>query len=275
MRNGIVGKRTCLCIIIIMLPFPRRERFFASFSLMKIETINIMINRNFDRFAEKYDSWFLKNANVLASEAALVAYFLRPEEKILSVGCGSGLFEHILKTEYGITVTEGIEPSADMAEIARARGMNVEICTAEEYDPKGKVYDTILYNGCPGYITDLDKALANSNAALRKGGKVILIDIPKESSYGIMYNLAKTLGTWDHPLLEGILPPNPYPIELAAKACWRTTAEKVVSLEKTGFGKFEYAQTLMTHPVYSDDKVEQPASGYDRGDYVAICGYKL
>lgn len=235
----------------------------------------VITNRNFDRFAEKYDSWFLKNMNVLNSEAALVAYFLRPEEKILSVGCGSGLFEKILESEYGIAITDGVEPSEDMAAIARQRGMNVKIATAEEYEPDGTIYDTVLYNGCPGYITDLDKALAHSHAALRSGGKVILIDIPKESSFGIMYNLAKTLGTWDHPLLEGVVPPNPYPIELASKACWRTTAEKVQALERAGFGGFEYAQTLTTHPVCSDDRFEKPIPGYDKGDYVAICAYKL
>ena len=42
-----------------------------------------------------------------------------------------------------------------------------------------------------------------------------------------------------------------------------------------GFGGFEYAQTLTTHPVCSDDRFEKPIPGYDKGDYVAICAYKL
>lgn len=229
----------------------------------------------FDSYAEKYDSWFLDNRNVLYSEAALVAYFLRKGEKILSVGCGSGLFEQILRADYGIVVEDGVEPSSDMAAIAVARGMKVSVGTAEDYAGEPSAYDAVLYNGCPGYITDLDKALANSHATLRKGGKVILIDIPKESSYGLLYNLAKAVGTWDHPLLEGVAPKDPYPIELVEKACWRTTAEKVAAMEKAGFGNFEYAQTLTRHPLYSDNGIEEPVPGYDRGDYVAICGYKL
>lgn len=229
---------------------------------------------SFDNYAEKYDSWFLDNRNVLYSEAALVAYFLRKDEKILSVGCGSGLFEQILKKEYGIVIEEGIEPSADMASIARARGLNVEISTAEDCAVRPEEFDTVLYNGCPGYISDLDRALEKSFRSLRKGGKVILIDIPKESSYGILYNLAKAVGTWNHPLLEGVFPNNPYPVELAAKACWRTTAEKIAALERAGFADFEFAQTLTVHPLYSDGKVETPIPGYDRGDYVAICGYR-
>lgn len=229
----------------------------------------------FDSYAEKYDSWFLDNRNVLNSEAALVAYFLRKGQKILSIGCGSGLFEQILRNDYGIDIRDGVEPSSDMAAIAVARGLEVEVATAEDCRVRPEEYDAILYNGCPGYITDLDKALRTSFASLKKGGKIILIDIPKESSYGILYNLAKAVGTWDHPLLEGIYPKNPYPIELASKACWRTTAEKVEAMRNAGFGDFEYAQTLTRHPLYSDNSVEEPVPGYDRGDYVAICGTRL
>ncbi len=229
----------------------------------------------FDSYAEKYDSWFLDNRNVLNSEAALVAYFLRKGQKILSIGCGSGLFEQILRNDYGIDIRDGVEPSSDMAAIAVARGLEVEVATAEDCRVRPEEYDAILYNGCPGYITDLDKALRTSYASLKKGGKIILIDIPKESSYGILYNLAKAVGTWDHPLLEGIYPKNPYPIELASKACWRTTAEKVEAMRNAGFGDFEYAQTLTRHPLYSDNSVEEPVPGYDRGDYVAICGTRL
>ena len=191
-----------------------------------------MKNNNFDQSAEKYAAWFLENTNVLYSEAALVAYFLRKGEKILSIGCGSGLFERILRTDYDITVEDGVEPSSDMAQIARARGMKVTVATAEDYVAAPESYDTILYN------------------------------------------LAKALGTWDHPLLEGVQPKDPYPIELVTKACWRTTAEKVGSMRTAGFSDFEYAQTLTTHPLNSGDYIQKPLPGYDSGDYVAICGYK-
>lgn len=232
------------------------------------------MDRNFDSYAEKYDSWFMENRNVLYSEAALVAYFLNKGEKILSIGCGSGLFEQILRSDYGIDIRDGIEPSSDMASIARARGMEVEVATAEDCPVRHSCYDAVLYNGCPGYITDLDRALSRSYASLRPGGKVILIDIPKESSYGLLYNLAKAVGTWDHPLLEGVCPRDPYPIELVDKACWRTTAEKAAAMERAGFTGLEYAQTLTVHPLYSGENIEQPVPGFDRGDYVAICGYK-
>lgn len=230
--------------------------------------------KGFDQYAKEYDFWFLDNENVLESEARLVASVCRGGKNILSIGCGSGLFEKILREHFDINITEGVEPSSSMAEIARHRGMNVIEATAEEFDyPAGK-YDTILFNGCPSYITDLDKVIRKVYDSLPEGGRIILIDVPKESSYGLLYNLAKSVGTWDHPLLEGTFPRNPYPIQLVNAASWRTTAEKTELLEKAGFRNLTYAQTLTTLPLYSNDKPEEPSEGHDKGDYVAITAYK-
>lgn len=234
----------------------------------------IMENYSFDRYAQKYDAWFLENTNVLYSEVKLVAHCLKEGGRILSIGCGSGLFEMILEKAFGIIIKDGIEPSEDMAAIARKRGFSVEIGTAEDTDIEAGIYDIILYNGCPSYITNLEKTVNKSYTALRKGGKIVLIDVPKESSYGLLYNLAKATGTWEHPQLEGVYPRNPYPIELVCQSNWRTTAEKIFLLEKAGFSDLKFAQTLTRHPVYSNDSIEEPMEGYDKGDYVAICGYK-
>ena len=194
------------------------------------------MKQSFDEYASLYDAWFLENRNVLLSEARLVARTLSGSRNILSVGCGSGLFEKILREDFGINITEGIEPAAGMAEIARKRGMNVVAATAEEADFGDGVFDTILFNGTPSYIAGLKEVVEKAYRSLPEGGRVVLIDVPKESGYGIMYNLAKALGTWDHPLLEGVYPPNPYPIELVDAANWRTTAEKVRLIRDAGCG---------------------------------------
>ncbi|MBN1416121.1 MAG: class I SAM-dependent methyltransferase [Bacteroidales bacterium] len=232
------------------------------------------MKNDFDQYAAEYDAWFLKNKNVLYSELKLVAHFLKNAGETLSVGCGSGLFEMLLQQEYNITVKYGIEPSKAMAEIADKRGMTVRIETAEDGDFGQNQYDTILFNGTPGYIKDLQKAFNKAYQALRKGGRIVVIDVPKESSYALLYNLAKVLGTWDHSLLEGVQPQDPYPIEFVKAANWRTTTEKTNLLLEAGFSDFAYAQTLTKHPVYSDDTLEEPMEGFDCGDYVAICAYK-
>lgn len=232
------------------------------------------MGKGFDEYAPAYDAWFLENRNVLYSEANLVASVLQNAGRILSVGCGSGLFEKILREERGIDIRDGIEPSEGMAEIARKRGIDVTVAKAEDADFGKNTYDTILFNGTPSYIAPLAEVVAKAFAALPEGGRIVLIDVPKESSYGILYNLAKALGTWNHPLLEGAYPANPYPIEFVNAANWRTTAEKIQMLQDAGFVNLEFAQTLTSHPVNSNDVEEQPVEGYGKGDYVAITAYK-
>lgn len=231
--------------------------------------------QHFDEYASIYDAWFMDNGNVLLSEARLVALTLHGSKNILSVGCGSGLFEALLAKDFGIKITDGIEPSTGMAEIARQRGLNVTIATAEEADFGNEKYDTILFNGTPSYISDLRSVVAKAYNALPSGGRAVLIDVPKESGYGIMYNLAKALGSWDDPLLAGVYPKDPYPIELCKAANWRTTAEKVELMTAAGFSNLESFQTLTTHPLVSNNRAEEPQPGSDKGDYVAVIGYKL
>jgi SAM-dependent methyltransferase len=230
--------------------------------------------KSFDSYATEYDSWFIENCNVLESEVKLVASCLKDAGDVLSIGCGSGLFEKILADQYGIFVSKGIEPSISMAEIARKRGIDVIIATGEEADYGIESYDTILFNGCPCYMQDFGVALSKAYTALRHGGKVVVIDVPKESAYGLIYNLALSLGTWEHPLLEGCTPLMPYPIELVKQANWRTTAEKIELIKQAGFNNLSFAQTLIASPHYSHEKTEEPCEGFDKGSYVAITAYK-
>lgn len=130
----------------------------------------------FDQYASEYDAWFLENTNVLETELRLVAACLKDSGKILSIGCGSALFEKLLEDRYGIRIEHGIEPAEGMANIARKRGFDVEINTAEDADYGENLYDTVLFNGCPCYMQDLGLALRKAHRALRKGGKAVVID---------------------------------------------------------------------------------------------------
>ena len=193
------------------------------------------MGKGFDQYASAYDAWFLDNRNVLYSEVNLVASTLKDAGRVLSVGCGSGLFEKILRDEYGITVTDGIEPSEGMASIARKRGMNVTVTTAEAADFGNGDYDTLLFNGTPSYIGDLRGVVHKAYEALPAGGRIILIDVPKESSYGLLYNLAKAVGTWDHPLLAGVLPAQPLPDRVRRRGCLAHDGREGCAAPRGGF----------------------------------------
>lgn len=230
--------------------------------------------KGFDEFASEYDAWFLANRNVFETELKLVAASLKDAGEVLSIGCGSGLFESCLRKDYGVNFKRCIEPALGMAEIARKRGFEVEIGTAEDSDYGREEFDTVLFNGCPCYMNDLEAAFRKAYDALRPGGRIVVVDVPKESAYGILYNLAMVLGTWDHELLADVSPAMPYPIELVREARWRSTKESIDPIVKAGFGDLYFLQSLTSDPHFSNESVEEPQSGYDKGSYVAFIGIK-
>ncbi len=228
----------------------------------------------FDKHAEQYDGWFMKNRTVLESEVRLIRHALRRPGRTLSIGCGSGLFEQILRAEHGIDITHGVEPAEGMARIAEMRGMTVRRGTASAVPYGDSEFDTVLMNGTPSYLTDVTKAFEEALRVLRSGGHIVVGDVPANSGYGMLYQLATQLKTWDHPDLKKIAPADPYPIEFASLAHWRTTEELSRAMIQAGFCDLEYAQTLTRHPRYTNDAVEDPVVGFDRGGYVAIRGRK-
>ncbi len=225
---------------------------------------------SFDLFANDYDSWFSDNRDLLESEVRLIAYVWPGTGEALSMGCGTGLFETILGQEHDVHIQNGIEPAEGMAAIARERGMNVDIGTAEKAEIGESAVDILLYNGSTSYIPDLNTAFAKAYKALRPGGHIVVVDVPRESGYGVLYCLANALGTWDHPVFEGVKPAAAYPLPFVQAATWHTTAERIAALEACGFEIVRTAQTLTKHPINAPYSIENPSDGHDSGDYVAI-----
>ncbi|MBP1357414.1 MAG: class I SAM-dependent methyltransferase [Sulfolobus sp.] len=159
----------------------------------------------FYQYAPLYDEWFMKNEKVLLSEVKVVAYFLlkRPIGRALSVGCSSGLFEMLLKKNCNIEIRECVEPS-DMGEIAKKRGLDVKKGYAESLPYENSTFDTVLINGVLPYVKDPQKAVNEAYRVLRSSGWVIIAELPAESSYGLLYKSAETLGSWDHPYLKRV-----------------------------------------------------------------------
>lgn len=203
----------------------------------------------FDGYAAQYDAWFMENENVFQSEFRLFEKALGDisGKRVLSVGCGSGLFESMIDCKN----IEGVEPSRDMGAIAQKRGINVIAFGAiEEVELEENAYDVIYLNGSSSYMEDLTRA------------------------FDFMYLLAKAVGTFDHPSLRGVMPKLPYPLELCCAGVWHSTEEKVDALKSLGFHDFDFYQTLLKNPMYTNESVEDVVPGYQSGGYVALIAHK-
>ena len=106
----------------------------------------------------------MKNENLFISELRLFKKVLGDIEgrKILSVGCGSGLFESYIDC----SDLDGIEPSEDMGRIAQKRGINVRYGLIEDVDLPEEYYDIIYFNGSSSYMEDLKPVYEKSLRAL-------------------------------------------------------------------------------------------------------------
>lgn len=227
----------------------------------------------FDGYAAQYDEWFMKNEHLFSSELSLFKKALGDitGKKLLSVGCGSGLFESYIDNGN----IEGIEPSVDMGEIAEKRGVNVIFHgTIEEAKLPEDSYDIVYFNGSSSYMEELKPVYDKSLRALKDGGRLILLDVPKESAFGFMYLLGKALQTYDHEFLKGVMPNIPYPLPLASSGAWHSTEEKIDILKELGVKDFRFYQTLIKNPMYTNEEPEEVTEGYKSGGYVAIIAEK-
>ena len=144
----------------------------------------------------------------------------------------------------------------------------------EDVDLPAETYDIIYFNGSSSYMEELAPVYEKSLKALKDGGKLILLDVPKESAFGFMYLLGKSLNTYDHEFLKGTMPALPYPLALASSGVWHSTEEKIGVLKDLGITKFTFYQTLVKNPMYTNEEPEEVVEGYKSGGYVAIIAEK-
>ena len=214
----------------------------------------------FEDDAAAFDAWFAKNAAVFESELLAEKRFVTDPENTVSIGCGSGLFEARLG------IRRGVEPSESMARLARQRGVEVTIGTAEDVPLPDEAFGGVLLGTVLSYVKDRGRAVREAHRILKRGGHVVVSFLPRESSYAMLYDLAHLRGEYD----VETAPAHPYPIQFLEGVHWCSTREVAELLQGAGFVDLEHVQTLTRHPKYTNDAVEQPTEGFDRGDYVVV-----
>jgi len=117
--------------------------------------------------AERQEAWFKTKAGQAAFnlQKGLVLRLLKPQpqERILDVGCGTGLYLEVFK-ENGLNVT-GLEPSPAMLQFARKRmGHRAALVPghAEDLPFDDNEFDIVTLITCLEFVEDPESALAEA-----------------------------------------------------------------------------------------------------------------
>jgi len=141
----------------------------------------------FDKHAKEYDSWFDEHRAVYQSELNAIRAALSQSGlgQAVEIGAGTGRFAVPL----GIKL--GVEPSAEMASIARQRGMEILIGVAENLPLPDDSCDSVLFVTTICFVDDPRKSFQEARRVLRPGGQIIVGFIDANSPIGRLYQERK------------------------------------------------------------------------------------
>ncbi|HEU4718303.1 MAG TPA: class I SAM-dependent methyltransferase [Bacteroidia bacterium] len=204
----------------------------------------------FDRHPAEYDAWFDKHKAVFASEVEALRNMLPPGDSHgIEVGLGTGRFA------VALGIKEGVEPAADMRELALARGIEVMDATAEHLPYKDLHFDFVLMVSCINYLDQPEDAFREAYRVLKHGGRLVVGTIEKESVIGKSYEARRRQSLFYH------------------QAIFYPTGKLVERLQNARFGHFEFSQTLF-HPLEEIQSFELSRPGYGEGSFVVIKAMK-
>lgn len=128
-----------------------------------------------DRTAARYARAPVRDAAAYAATLARVRAHLRPEDRVVELGCGTGMTAVALAPH--VAAYEGRDVSGAMLAIARERGAGMGTLAFAEGDAgaaiAGAPFDAVLAFNLLHLVPDLDGTLARIRDALPPGGRFV------------------------------------------------------------------------------------------------------
>lgn len=140
----------------------------------------------FDSLASVYDAWFEKEGKLIFTIEVkafqeVLSFLSKPW---LEVGVGSGRFAQALGIE------TGIDPSVNLLEMARSRGIDGYLARGEDNLFKEDAFGTVFLIVTLCFVDSPIAVLKQAHRILRPRGKIVLGLVLRESPWGQFY-LAK------------------------------------------------------------------------------------
>ncbi len=203
----------------------------------------------FDEFAGEYDEWFEKHKWAYKSELDAVRKLLPDFTHALEIGIGTGRFA------IPLGIKNGIEPSPRMAEIARAKGLDVEEKPCENLPFDDEQFGLVLMVTTICFVDDVAKCLSEIYRVLEPGGYVIAGFIDADSPLGKIYQAKK-----DESKFYG-------------EASFYSADAVREYIEQAGFGDITAVQTIFRSPAEMDC-LDDVREGTGEGSFIVLRGRK-
>lgn len=171
---------------------------------------------------DRYEQWFEDNNHLFDSEAEAIRLLITPYRKGIEIGVGTGLFNS------RFDISNGVEPSKDMAEKAIERGIHVIEGYTEDLPIPDNHYDFVLMVTVDCFLSDIEKAFQEINRILTKDGFFIIAFLDKSTALGKIYQEKKAFN------------------EFYRDANFHSGSEITEILSKTGFNVVDKKQTVFT-----------------------------
>ncbi|RLD63226.1 MAG: SAM-dependent methyltransferase [Bacteroidetes bacterium] len=204
------------------------------------------IKNPFDDYYKEYEQWFSINRNVYLSEIRAIQGFIPRHKKGMEIGIGSGLFALPLGIE------DGIEPSKNMREIAKSRGLNVIDGVAEKLPYVSNSYDFALMVTTICFVDDVKLSLHEINRTLKYSGRLIVAFVDKDSLMGKSYSKNKETSLF------------------YKDANFYSTNEVLSLLKESGFKNPQIKQTVFGD-ISEITETQDFKEGHGEGSFVVIC----
>ncbi len=204
----------------------------------------------FSGHAKEYDFWYEKNKFVYISELEVLKRVVSKGGRGLEIGVGTGRFAGPLG------ISTGIDPSKDMLQIAKKRGIETVAGKGEELPFNEGEFDLVLMAITLSFVDNPDKVMAESRRVLKSNGKLIVGMIDRDSHLGKLYEEKKRQ---KHRFYK--------------EANIYSASEVIRLIIKHGFIEIDTYQTIF-NSLENTKEIEYPEKGFGKGGFVVISGKK-